>query len=740
MKQNISEYLNNKITDVYIEPINIKEKFIDFAQRFADTYGACALISGGKDNDCARYDMLGIKPWLTFKSKGRKIEISVNEKKIIITADPFDILKQIFNIFKTKNRFNLPINCGLIGYFAYDLKHLIEDLPETCLDTTRLPDILLFAHLILLIFDKKEQKYFICIPKFQNGKTDYINKIKEEFYRDIEKPIIKKECFAGVKNNLTSGFTKKSYINSIKKIKEYILAGDIYQANMTQRFETDFDGRPYTLFKKLYKKNPAPFFAYINGINHYIISTSPERFIQRDGAKIETRPIKGTKPRKKNKTEDKLMANQLCQSKKDDAELSMIVDLLRNDIGKVCKSASVKVTAHKRLETYDNVFHLVSDIKGELDPKKNSIDLIKAVFPGGSITGCPKIRAMEIIDELEPVRRHIYTGSIGYVSFHDTLDLSIAIRTATICDKKIYFSVGGGIIYDSVPEDEYDETLYKGETFFNILQKNTPAKPNADFVWINGKIEPEKQTFISVTDKGFLYGYGFFETIKAKKGEPLYLKEHIARFKKTWKSLFTKTIPDINWLAIIRQTLKANLLLDKDAAIKIIASEKNLIVSAKKYTSRIANKKKTALELLTYPHSRQTPLADYKTLNYLYYYLAGKWAKKNGADEAIILNPDLSVSETNTANIIAFYNKKAILPKSLHVLPGVTEQIIAKKLKTFGYDIERKKIYIKNLLKADSIILTNSLMEILPVSSINKTKIKYNYELCQALLKADIRS
>jgi len=736
----LNKYLDNKITDVYIEQINIKEKFIDFAERFADTYGACALISGGNDKDCARYDILGIKPWLTFKSKGKKIEISVNKSKKKITADPFEALKQIYNSFETENRFNLPLTCGLIGYFAYDLKNLIEDLPETCLDTNNLPDILLFAHLILLIFDKKEQKTFLCIPEFQNNKPDYINKIKEEFYQDIEKPIIKAKYFTGVKNNLKSGFTKKFYINSINQIKEYIKAGDIYQANMTQRFETDFDGRPYTLFKKLYKKNPAPFFAYINGENHYIVSTSPERFIKRDGEAIETRPIKGTKPRKKNKIEDQLMANQLCQSKKDDAELSMIVDLLRNDIGKVCKSGSVKVTAHKRLETYDNVFHLVSDIKGELDPKKNSIDLIKAVFPGGSITGCPKIRAMEIIDELEPVRRHIYTGSIGYVSFHDTLDLSIAIRTATICDKKIYFSVGGGIVYDSVPKDEYDETLYKGKTFFNILKKNTSSKPNTRFVWINGKMEPENQTFISVTDKGFLYGYGFFETIKAKQGKPLHLKEHIQRFNKTWTNFFTKKMPAINWLAVIKQTLKANLLLNRDAAIKIIASEKNLIVSAKKYTSRIENKKEPALKLLTYPHPRQTPLADYKTLNYLYYYLAGQWAKKNGADEAIILNPDLSVSETNTANIIALYDKKAIMPKSLHVLPGITEQIILKKLKNLGYTIETKKIYTEDLLKADAIILTNSLIEILPVLSVNKTKIKYNHDLCQTILKADIRS
>ncbi|MBW2195839.1 MAG: anthranilate synthase component I family protein, partial [Deltaproteobacteria bacterium] len=217
-------------------------------------------------------------------------------------------------------------------------------------------------------------------------------------------------------------------MDAIKRIKKYIVSGHVYQVNMSQRFEMGFAGDPFRLFKRLYKSNPAPFFAYINAGDHQVLSTSPERFIFQQGRRVETRPIKGTRPRGKTLAEDSALRFELEQSKKDDAELSMIVDLLRNDMGKVCKPGSVRVVEHKRTEAYQNVYHLVSVVEGILNCKHDAVDLIMATFPGGSITGCPKVRAMEIIDELEPKRRHIYTGAIGYVSFHDTMDLSIAIR------------------------------------------------------------------------------------------------------------------------------------------------------------------------------------------------------------------------------------------------------------------------------------------------------------------------
>ena len=244
---------------------------------------------------------------------------------------------------------------------------------------------------------------------------------------------------------------------------------------MSQRFEARFNGDAFELFSRTYHANPAAFFAFIQAGDHQIVSTSPERFLRRTGSHVETCPIKGTRPRSTNMETDRAHRDELQTSPKDDAELSMIVDLLRNDLGKVSVPGSVKVTEHKRVEAYKNVYHLVSTIKGELEHRHTSMALLRATFPGGSITGCPKIRAMEIIDELEPFRRHVYTGSIGYVSFHDTMDLSIAIRTATVTRGRLVFSVGGGIVYDSEPESEYEETLHKGRTLLDAFAEFAAA-------------------------------------------------------------------------------------------------------------------------------------------------------------------------------------------------------------------------------------------------------------------------
>jgi para-aminobenzoate synthetase component 1 len=288
--------------------------------------------------------------------------------------------------------------------------------------------------------------------------------LKAQFYAMSGKSSAKSLSTADGFNELASNFSQTGYEEAIQQILEYISAGDVYQVNLSQRFQVPFSGDTFALFSHLYQENPAPFFAYVQAGDHQIVSTSPERFLLRSGSRIEARPIKGTMPRGKTASEDQDMRQALISSTKDDAELSMIVDLLRNDIGKVCAPFSVHVAEHKRMEAYQNVFHQVSIVEGKLDSDKDTVDLITATFPGGSITGCPKIRAMEIIDELESHRRHVYCGSIGYLSFHDTMDLSIAIRTATVVNNTLSFSVGGGIVFDSIPTSEYEETLHKGKT------------------------------------------------------------------------------------------------------------------------------------------------------------------------------------------------------------------------------------------------------------------------------------
>ncbi len=285
------------------------------------------------------------------------------------------------------------------------------------------------------------------------------------------------------KRKIISNFSKENYIKTVERAKKYIYAGDIYQVNLSQRFQTQIDMPPYEIYKRLRKINPAPFSCYLKFDNKYIISSSPERFLSvrnmpdsggaYNGAairKVQTRPIKGTRPRHNHEDINLRMKKELLTSKKDDAELTMIVDLERNDLGRVCNYDTVKVTERKALEEHPTVYHLAGTVEGELHPRYDFIDLIKATFPGGSITGAPKVRAMQIIDELEPTKRSVYTGAIGYIGFNGNIDLNIAIRTFLVKDDHVYFQVGGGIVADSSPEEEYEETLHKARALIETLE------------------------------------------------------------------------------------------------------------------------------------------------------------------------------------------------------------------------------------------------------------------------------
>ena len=727
-------------TETRIEKIDIRTPFIDLAAGFASALGTVLLMSGG-DLDCARYHILGIKPWLSLTGRGRRMSISSGEEVLNFEADPFDALRNILKTYHAVSSSQLPMISGLMGYFAYDLKDNIENLPRTSIDDLGLPHICLFAPSIILIQDKKDGSAWMCAPlKARQSKGDPVSWFEHIISDQKSIPACEERFHRGA-NNFRPNMTKDEYISSIEKIRRYIESGDVYQVNFAQRFASDFQGDPFGLFQECYIENPSPFFAYINAGSHQVISTSPERFIFRNGMEIETRPIKGTRPRGKSTAEDNAFKIELKNSRKDDAELSMIVDLLRNDLGKVCECGSIHVAEHRRIEEYHNVFHTVSIVKGTLDAKYDSIDLIRAAFPGGSITGCPKIRAMEIIDELEPIRRHVYTGSIGYMSFHDTMDLSIAIRTAVSYNNKIYFSVGGGIVYDSNPCEEYEETLHKGKIFMKE-DDDKKLQKNEEMAWINGMIRPLDQSCVKISDLGFQYGYGFFETIRFGGGVPLYLDEHIKRFNSTWNELFKDEIPDLSWGKIISQVVDANMLEETAASIKIIASwgsrieppyDHTIVVTAKPYVHRLSGKDKDGLRLATYPFPRQTPLADHKTLNYAYYYLAGRWAMENGADEAIIMNPDYSISETNTASIFIIKGKNAIRPLSPHCLPGIMEEKASDLLFSFGYNLERKLISLEDLFMADNIFITNSMIGALPVKEIDRRAIKISMGICKKL-------
>jgi para-aminobenzoate synthetase component 1 len=727
-----------EITGIHTERLDTKNTFNDLASRFAGIPGTVLLMSGG-ETDCAGHHILCARPWLSFSGFGRNMTISCGDTATRFQGDPFDALRMIINLYHLDDSgLNIPVGAGLFGYLSYDLKDHLENLPRTSMNDLSLPSICLFAPSIIIMHDLKTNSRRLFIPIRSLSGKNFLDEDIRAFRTILKTETIPKKDFSCIQG-FRSNFTRDDYTAAVNKVKRYILSGDVYQVNISQRFEIDFSGDPFNLFRTLFHENPAPFFSYINAGDHQVISTSPERFLKLQGKDVETRPIKGTRPRGKTEYEDRSLKMELEQSEKDDAELSMIVDLLRNDLGKVCKPRSVRVAQHKRVESYRNVFHLVSIVKGTLDAGYNSVDLIKATFPGGSITGCPKIRAMEIIDEIEPNRRHIYTGSIGYISFHDTMDLSIAIRTATICHGKMIFSVGGGIVYDSDPQDEYDETLHKGMTIMETLMAAKKETLIREMAWVNGAIRPTEQASLKITDLGFQYGYGFFETVRVNQGNSMYLDDHIARFNRAWNSLFDHNPPDLSWGAIIDQVINENGLGREIAAVKIIAArgsraeppyDHGIVVMARPYAPRFATINISGLKLATYPHPRCSPLADYKTLNYLYYHLAGKWAAEQGADEALILNPDGTISETNSANILLIRGKKIIKPLSPHVLAGIMQEKVCGLLLSWGYNLSEEKVQHEDIFNADNVMITNSLIGALPVAAIDGKEVKYSSEFC----------
>ena len=358
-----------------------------------------------------------------------------------IYTEPFEVLDSGSPFCALKEALARRGSGGAVGYLGYELHRFLEDSPVPVEDDIGLPDHWLGLYDKAIVFDHHPHTAGYSI-----GNTP-------------------------AEADLISSFSKPEYIQSVKRVKEYIAAGDVYQVNLSQRFSTTLEMDPWDLYLLLRERNPAPYAAYINAGDFQIISSSPECFLTLDPISrvVTTRPIKGTRPRSTDPAEDHRLAQELESSAKDMAENIMIVDLERNDLGRVCEFGSVSVPELAAVESYPTVHHLVSTVTGRLRDDCDAVDLLTATFPGGSITGAPKIRAMEIIAELEPVRRGVYTGSIGCLGFDGSVNLNIAIRTAVVKDGMCHFHVGGGIVADSDPEAEYQETLDKGRAFLEVL-------------------------------------------------------------------------------------------------------------------------------------------------------------------------------------------------------------------------------------------------------------------------------
>lgn len=455
--------------------LSAPEAFGLFSQRPMSFF----LDSGMDAANLGRYSFIGSDPFLIMTSRGDTLNLLSPTGRESKKGNPFEALESLLNAYVLEaSHFPTPFVGGVVGYFSYDLCHFIERLPSTAIDDTLLPECYLGFYDLALTFDHLKGRTYVASSGFPERDEEKrlrraarrLQEAKATLLTPPPKPnSAPPDRERGLGANLRTNFTHHEYIRAVEAAREYIAAGDIFQVNLSQRFDTDFTATPYELYQRLRQLSPAPFAAYLNFDEVTVISSSPERFLKVNGDRVETRPMKGTRPRGASASEDEALAQELLHSVKDRAENVMIVDLERNDIGRVCRFGTVRVRELWTLEKYATVFQLTSTVEGRLRPDRNRIDLLKACFPGGSITGAPKVRAMEIIDELEPTRRSIYTGSIGYLSFSGEMDLNIAIRTMFIKDGKAYFQVGGAVTYDSDPEREYQETMDKAKAMFQSL-------------------------------------------------------------------------------------------------------------------------------------------------------------------------------------------------------------------------------------------------------------------------------
>jgi len=439
----------------------------------------------------ARYSFIGFDPYLTFKVNNGAVEINTKDKKAVSSANPLARLKSLVDAYRQSPLKALPpFQGGAVGLLSYDFVQYLEKLPKTTKDDLKIPDAHFFMIDKLIAFDHLNRRAWIVVcPAARDAELGYgdVDVDWAEKYDEAEEEIRKisvkvSKCQSSKEktsapprfsaSELKHEMSKEQYMDIVRRAKEYIAAGDIFQINLSIRVSADIKNiKPWSLYKTLRSINPSPFAGYIDFGDYQIVSSSPERLLKISDDVIETRPIAGTRPRGRDMKEDELMRAELLLNEKERAEHIMLIDLERNDIGRVSDYGSVHVDELMITEDYSHVIHIVSNVKGNLASGKNCFDAIKAAFPGGTITGVPKVRCMEIIDELEPVSRGPYTGSFGYIGFSGSMDMNIVIRTFVIKDGFAYVQAGAGIVADSDPEKEYYESLKKAEALIRTLER-----------------------------------------------------------------------------------------------------------------------------------------------------------------------------------------------------------------------------------------------------------------------------
>jgi len=448
---------------------------------FFDSGQMLKAATGKPGSQYGRYDILVADPFITFSSDEEQTVIQERGRSYVSFEDPFELLKQAMKPYQAP-KCELPFTGGAAGYFGYDLARRLEKLPSIASNSDAVPPMQVGIYDWAVVVDHRNKTACLVSHGFDNTTHARWDALCSLFDAPFE---VDSDADFAVTSAISSNMSRSKYAQAFSAIQSYIHEGDCYQVNLAQRFSAKARGDAWLAYQKLRDVSPAPFMAYMNFNGMQVLSGSPERFLQVVDGYVETRPIKGTRPRSEDAALDAQYAADLQASLKDRAENLMIVDLLRNDISKTCEIGSVKADKLFQLQSFANVHHLVSIVTGKLQAGKTAIELLRGCFPGGSITGAPKLRAMQIIEELEPHRRGVYCGAIGYIGFDGDMDTNIAIRTAVyIADKnvadstasakcntgEISFYAGGGIVADSDAEKEYTETLDKASSMFKVMQ------------------------------------------------------------------------------------------------------------------------------------------------------------------------------------------------------------------------------------------------------------------------------
>ena len=473
------QHSRNKNQIIYTsQKVKNDQEVLNLIDNFLTEKNSFIFESVEKGKIRGRYTIFGKNPDKIWEFNNKKSYLISNNIRNKIKGDPEKIIEKIIEEFKFKTPRGLPPICSLIsGYFSYDSIRYIEKIPNKCKDDLKLPDVRLLRPKTLVIHDNLKKRIFYIINIFNDEKISNYKKKYLEIENEIndlliQASLIKNNSVNNTKSNfkVKSNTSKSKFLKMVNKAKKYIKTGDIFQVVLSQRFVTNLSKKPLEIYKKLRVTNPSPFMYFFNFHDFQIIGASPEILVRLRDNKITVRPIAGTRPRGKNSKEDNFFVNDLLKDKKELSEHLMLLDLGRNDAGKVSKIGTIKVTESFLVEKYSHVMHIVSNVVGCYNKKFSKFKSLLAGFPAGTVSGAPKIRAMEIIDELETTKRKVYAGGIGYFSANGEFDTCIALRTAIAKNKKFYVQAGAGIVADSKPIKEYEETVNKAKALMNALK------------------------------------------------------------------------------------------------------------------------------------------------------------------------------------------------------------------------------------------------------------------------------